>query len=124
MSTHYVEARWTFFSEQSESQWGWVTDLDSRSCILRTDDPIESKRWIRLVMDFRDEKVALVAVGRVTKSEASLEDHYSPQVTLYKMKVEFNYDLDLIFALSKRNLRVFSCRKRNAKSSKELGFLA
>ena len=121
---NYFSTRWDLYSEKTESKAGWVTDLHTQGCTLRTNEPIALQRWVRLIVDCDGTGIALVAVGRIIQSDSALEANFSPEITTYRMTVEFAYDLDLILALSRRNLRVFSCRTRKAKSSSARGFLA
>ena len=69
-------------------------------------------------------------VGRITRRENKLEA-VGDEMTLYRYGIEFTYpgclanqDLDLILALSSKNLSVRSCLMRNNKSSLRSEFLA
>lgn len=118
------KTRWDFFSESSGSKTGWTTELSSTSCLLKTSEPIEFRRWIRMVLVDENTNLSFTAVGRITKCENAFEADLGHEVTLYRYAVEFTYPLDLILALSSKNLSVLSCRTRNMKSSMREGFLA
>ena len=120
----YFTTQWDFYAEKTDNKLGWVTELGPKGCTLSTNERIDHRRWLRMLIHFEESQVHVVAVGLVVKGEQRLEANRGPEVTLYNYQIEFNYDLDLILALSKRNLMVFSCRQRKIKSSIRPGFLA
>jgi hypothetical protein len=120
----YWKTSWDFFSGGSGSKTGYTTDLKETSCVLKTSEPIEFRRWIRMMIRDENTNVSFTAVGRVIRCENSFEASIGSDVTLYRYVVEFTYPLDLSLALSSKNLSVLSCRTRNVKSSMRPGFLA
>ncbi len=120
----FWKTRWDFFSGGTGSKPGYTTDLSPTGCTLKTSEPIEFRRWIRMIIREEKQNLCFTAVGRVVRCENSFEATAGSDVTLYRYVVEFTYPLDLILALSSRNLRVLSCRTRKTKSSMRPGFLA
>lgn len=118
------KTRWDFFSGSTGCKTGRTTELSSNSCVLKTSEPIEFRRWIRMILMDEETNLSFTAVGRITRCENSFEADLGSEVTLYRYTVEFTYPLDLILALSSKNLSVLSCRTRNKKSSIREGFLA
>ena len=119
----YFTTRWDLFAERTQTRLGWVSQLSPKGCVLRANDPIDPQRWLRMVIDFDEVDLSVVAVGWIKDAKKNLGAEASPEVSLYRYEIEFNYDLDLILALSRRNLMVFSCRARNTKSSNARGVL-
>jgi hypothetical protein len=120
----FWKTSWDFFTGGNGSKNGYTTDLKENGCTLKTSEPIEFRRWIRMII--RDERtnVCFTAIGRVVRCENTFEASVGSEVTLYRYLVEFTYPLDLTLALSSKNLSVLSCRTRNTKSSRLPGFLA
>ncbi len=121
-------ASWDYFSGQKGRKWGYIDDVSRGGFLLRTSEPIEHRRWIRVRVDDGESNLSLAWVGQVIRAEQKIEvaraagDQY--EITIYRYGVRFTHpgqlsvqDFDLILALSKRNLSVLSCLSLNSKSS-------
>lgn len=82
---------WDFFSGGSGSKSGYITDLRESGCTLKTVEPIEFRRWIRLLIGDPRSNISFTAVGRVVRCENSFEASVGSEVTLYRYRVEFTY---------------------------------
>jgi hypothetical protein len=122
---------WDYFSDTSGPREGLLTDISRGGCLLKTNELIEPRRWLRMIARSRA-NLHVTLVGRVLRCENVIEAHENSVVTLYRYGIEFTYpadtdgvlpqEPDLIFALSSRNLTVLSCLNRNSKSSRRPGF--
>lgn len=86
---------WDFFSGSNGAKTGYITDLLKTGCTLKTSEPIEFRRWIRMMIRDTRSNVTLTAVGRVVRCENAFEASIGSEVTLYKYKVEFTYPVDV-----------------------------
>ena len=122
---------WDFFSEQTGKKRGHVLNISTQGCLLKTSEHIDSRRWLRLFIHPTQSNVSFTLVGKVVRKRTTLELVTDEDVSLYQYGIGFTYPamlsdqvLDLILALSNKNLSVRSCLNRNAKSSLRPGFLA
>lgn len=82
---------WDFYSGSNGSKSGYITDLHECGCTLKTVEPIEFRRWIRMMIRDQRSNVSFTAVGRVVRCENSFEASIGSEVTLYRYRVEFTY---------------------------------
>jgi hypothetical protein len=82
---------WDFYSGGNGSKSGYITDLAEIGCTLKTVEPIEFRRWIRMLIRDQRTNVSFTAVGRVVRCENSFEASVGSEVTLYRYRVEFTY---------------------------------
>jgi len=122
---------WDLFTDATGSKRGYITNISQGGCLLKSSEPIEHRRWIRLIMNSDYSNLSFSVVGRVNRQENLIEVFGASDTTLYRYGVEFTFpetirdqDLDLILALSNRNLTTRSCFIRNIKSSFRPGSLA
>jgi hypothetical protein len=87
----YWKTSWDFFSEGCGTKSGYVTDLSEAGCTLKTAEPIEYRRWIRMIMREPGTNLSFTAVGRVVRCENAFDASYGSEVTLYSYRVEFTY---------------------------------
>lgn len=84
---------WDFFSGSNGAKTGYTTDLLETGCTLKTNEPIEFRRWIRMMIRDERSNVTLTAVGRVVRCENAFEASVGSEVTLYRYRVEFTYPI-------------------------------
>ncbi len=123
----FRKVRWDFYTASSGPKTGYVTNLSKTGCLMKSNELIDHRRWIRIMLIEEDSNVTYTAVGRIVRCENVLEAVTEDDVTLYRFGIEFtrpNYFACLILDFSKRNLTVRSCRNLNTKSSLRLGFLS
>jgi len=86
-------ANWDFFTSTTGRKLGYLENISVGGCLLRTTDPIEHRRWIRLLVREPDTNFLFTAVGRVLRREDRLESWESDQepgaITLHRYGVEF-----------------------------------
>ena len=123
-------ASFDFFTMGNGRKHGLITDISQGGCLLRSSEPLEPKRFLRMIVQDDERKMGFTLVGRITRRESKLEA-VGDEMTLYRYGIEFTYpgclanqDLDMILALSSKNLSVRSCLMRNNKSSLRSEFLA
>jgi PilZ domain len=116
------KARWDFFTAATGPKHGYVANISKGGCLLKTTELIEHRRWIRILI--QDGDLAHTAVGRIIRCEHAIEAIGDGDISLYRYGIEFvqpcfasTQDLDLILALSSKNLTVRSCLSLNTKSS-------
>ncbi len=114
--------RWDFFTAAQGAKSGYITNISTSGCLLKTTDLIEHRRWIRIMI--QDGTVWHTAVGRVLRCEHAIEAVGENDISLYRYGVEFvqpcfanTQDLPLILALSSKNTIARSWRNLNTKSS-------
>ena len=116
---------WTYFAQSSVKMPGYLEDISRSGCSLKTSQIIECRRWIRLIIQDHSSNLFFTAVGRVTRSQQLVG------LGTFKYGIQFTFPnyfslagIEVISALSRRNLMVRSCLNRNAKSSLRPEFLA
>lgn len=116
-------ASWDFFNGRDGLKAGIISNISQGGCLLKTDEPANHRRWIKLVLNTPGSPIGYTAVGRVLHTMEAMEIFDDGHTTLYRHGVEFTHpthlsyeDLDLIFALSKRNWKIRSCLIRNIRS--------
>lgn len=96
-ATRYGFARradWDFFSAGSGAKPGFLENLSEGGCLLRTTEPIEHRRWIRLVVKDPQRSLWFTAVGRIVRREDRMEAWDDHNVTLYRYGVQFIHALN------------------------------
>jgi hypothetical protein len=91
----FWKTNWDFFSGSSGSKAGYITDLHEKGCTLKTVEPIEFRRWIRMMIHDKSSNVSFTAIGRVVRCENSFEAAAGSNVTLYRYRVEFTYPVPM-----------------------------
>ena len=123
----FRRANWDFFTGSTGRKTGFITNVSKGGCLLKTSDPIDHRRWIRILIEDHASGLYYTMIGRVIRRENAIESISSmndTEITLYRYGIEFTYpnfvsnqDQDLILALSSKNLTVRSCLNLNMKSS-------
>lgn len=120
----FRKVSWDFFTGKTGTKAGFIGNISKGGCLLKTSDPIEHRRWIRLIIRDDFSNMFYSAVGRIVRRQDALESHGSGDVTLYRFGVEFtqpgnplDQDPALILAFSSKNPSVRSCLSLNIKSS-------
>lgn len=132
----FRKATWDFFTGSTGVKSGYLMNISKNGCLLKASDPIEHRRWIRIVIHDHHSNVSFTQIGRIVRREDIVESFESPDtagehdITLYRYGIEFTHpgylsdQEDLILALSSKNLMVRSCLNLNDKSSLRPGSLA
>lgn len=136
----YGTAVWDYFALGTGRKRGDITEISRSGCLLSTTEPIEYRRWIRLIIQDPTSNLSVTAIGRVARRHSALIpiDIHTKNPMLegqnrpvYQHGIEFTHPnyfsegaTDLILALSRRNLTVRSCLNLNSKSPIRPGFLA
>lgn len=121
------EVRWGLYSGGSGTAEGRVEGLTPLGCILRTSEPIEHQRWVRIALT-AGRSLAFTAIGRVISREDRMEDR-DHALTLHRHEVEFVipvnpvfvqriYFSSLILDFESRKATARSSRMRNSRSSR------
>jgi hypothetical protein len=79
---------WDFFTAASGAKTALMANISEGGCLLKSSDPIEHRRWIRLMIREGDSNVFRSAVGRVIRCERGIEAT-AGEITLYRYGVEF-----------------------------------
>jgi hypothetical protein len=122
------KANWDFFTAGCGAKRGYVANISKGGCLMKTDELIEHRRWIRVIVKEGvigpSSNLLITAVGRVIRCEHTIEVMADREITLYRYGVEFvhaspqaSQDFALILALSNKNLSVRSCLNLNIMSS-------
>lgn len=126
---YFRRAVWDFFTGSTGGKSGFIANVSKSGCLLKSADPIDHRRWVRILIE-DDRNVHFSVVGRAVRCENILESISDTEFTLYRYGIQFtqpcflSLQADLTLALSSRNLSVVSCRSLNTKSSLRPGFLA
>lgn len=124
------KADWDYFTGPEGHKQAFITNMSQGGCLLKTSEPIEHRRWLRIMLHDDRSNVTFSLVGRVVRCEEAMETVSEGEFTLYRYGVQFTHPSELslkghlILALSSRNLSVVSCLSLNKKSSLREGFLA
>jgi PilZ domain len=131
----FRRAKWDFFTGNTGRKTGYVMNISRSGCLLKASEPIDHRRWIRVVIHDHPSNLYFTHIGRVIRREDRVESLESPEIdggydiTLHRYGIEFTHpsylttQADLILALSSRNLTVRSCLNLNSKSSLRDGSL-
>lgn len=116
---------WTFFAQGSFKMPGYLKDISRSGCLLKTYQTIECRRWLRFIVQDPSSNLFFTAIGRVVRAQTVVER------TQFEYGIQFTFPnyfslagIDVISALSRRNLMVRSCRSLNSKSPLRPEFLA
>ncbi|MBC7692159.1 MAG: hypothetical protein H7222_10345 [Methylotenera sp.] len=82
-------ADWDFFTAGTGIKSGFLENIGERGCLFRTAEPIEHRRWIRMIVREPVENLLMVLVGRIVRREDKMESWDDRTVTLYRHGVEF-----------------------------------
>lgn len=87
-----TSARWDYLTEPTGRRSAWLCEITETGCVLRTAEPLDSRRWLRLA--YHDEEIGLFRArsGRIIKREDRIEavgDAYDSIVTLHRYQIEF-----------------------------------
>lgn len=88
------KADWDFFTGAMGAKSGYLENVSQGGCLLRTTEPIEHRRWIRLAIKDESSQVYFTAVGRIARREDRLEAWDDREVTLYRYGIEFIHALN------------------------------
>lgn len=128
----FGKVSWDFYANGTGKKIGYLGNLSISGCLLKTSEPIENRRWVRLIIEDAHKNMSVVVIGRVVRQKNSMEIvQGGGDFTLYHYGIEFtspNYfslaGTTFILDLSKTNLSVRSCLNRNSRSPFLPGFLA
>ena len=128
----FTRVHWDFFAQSSSKKSGYIGDISCSGCLLKTNEPIENQRWVRMLIQDDSSNLYVHAVGKIIRQRHMMEIlEGGIDIALYQYGIEFtvpNYfslgGADLILELSKRNLSVRSCLNLNSRSPILPGFLA
>ncbi len=117
------KAIWDFFAQKEGQKSGLILNVSSSGCLMSTSYEIDLRRWLRVLIREESSQLCLVIVGRVVRRDlAPLQFQYGIEFTFPNYFSDAS--TEVIFALSKRNLTVNSCRSLNSRSPIRPGFLA
>src|SRR4051812_30826992 len=83
----FNEAHWDFFTAASGVKAGYLTNVSQTGCLLQTNEPIEHKRWIRVVIKDPEARFWMTLVGRAVRCENKLRALRDEDVALYSYGV-------------------------------------
>jgi hypothetical protein len=87
---------WDFFTRATGAKAAFIENLSDGGCLLRTREPIEHRRWIRLMIRDSGRNVCFAVVGRVLRREDRMEAWDDHDVTLHRFGVEFTTPLNAV----------------------------
>jgi hypothetical protein len=87
-------ADWDFFNSGTGTKTGYIENISQGGCLLRTNDPIEHRRWVRIVVKSAHDNLWFTTVGRVIRRQEQMEAWGDSDVTLYRCGVEFIHPLN------------------------------
>ncbi len=85
---------WDFFTGADGAKKGYLENVSAGGCLLRTNEPIEHRRWIRLVVKDPASSVYFTAVGRICRRDDLLESWEDGSITLHRQGIEFIHALN------------------------------
>jgi len=116
---------WTYFAPGSVKIPGNLNNISHSGCSLQTSQPIECRRWLRIIIQDDLSNLLFIAIGRVIRSQPLAGPHRFQYGIQFTVPNYFSLArTEVISALSKRNLMVRSCLIRNSKSVLRPEFLA
>lgn len=89
--------RWDFFTAANGAKSGYLANLSKGGCLLRTQTPIEHRRWIRMIIKNSTAHLYFSAIGRVIRCTEKMEAWGESDITLYRFGVQFQYEPSLLF---------------------------
>lgn len=129
---YFAKVTWDYFGEKTGSKSGYLGDISNSGCLFKTNEWMDERRWVRLIVEDPTSHLCFTLIGRVVRRNCVMEIiDYGADYTLFQYGIEFTYpnyftfaSTEVIFALSRRNFSVRSCLNLNSKSPICPGFLA
>jgi hypothetical protein len=117
----FRQARWDFFTGSTGMKTGYILNISRSGCLFKTSEPIDHRRWVRIVIQDHHSNVSFSQIGRIVRRENMIEclqlengSTVEHDITLYRYGVEFTHPSYLtareetIAALAHRNLSIRS----------------
>ncbi|MGK5085572.1 hypothetical protein WDW37_19970 [Bdellovibrionota bacterium FG-1] len=90
------DAHWDLFSEACGRKPGYVTELTNYSCSLDTNETIEFRRWIRMLIRDPQSNLMIAAIGCVVRCiNTPPPPTKTGNITAYRYRVEFTFPFNL-----------------------------
>jgi hypothetical protein len=84
------QAGWDFFTGATGMKPCLIENLSTGGCLLRSSEPIQNRRWVRLVLEDQRAQLSRTVVGWVVRLESSIQDEL-PLVQECRSRNEVNY---------------------------------
>ena len=109
-------ADWDFYTAATGAKSGYLDNLSSGGCLLRASEPIEHRRWLRMIVREEENGLWFTTVGRVMRREERMEAWDENNVTLYRYGIEFIQPLNPVILEKIRESQVCcaSCGEASA----------
>lgn len=112
---------WDFFAKGNGRKKGHILNISHSGCLIKTLEPIESRRWIRILISSQPSHPPVLIIGRVVRTKPVKEGN---KILFYYQGIEFTHphyfsvdSTHLILALSRRNFKTASCLSASSKCS-------
>ena len=115
-------ANWDFFTAPEGTRQGWIREIATQHAVLCSTQPIEERRWIRVVLhaDYGiGGGVSGAAFARVTEQQEIIDLWEDDTLTLYRHVLEWvrPIELEWVAALTSRKWNLCACSNLIAKES-------
>lgn len=87
-------ADWDFFTYATGAKRGYLENISQGGCLLRTEEAIEHRRWIRLIVRETENNLCFTSVGRVIRREDKIQPWDEKTMTLHRYGIEFIHKLN------------------------------
>jgi len=85
---------WDFFTSPSGGKSGIIDNVSQGGCLLRTDETIDHRRWVRILVKEARHNIWFTSVGRIMRREDKMESWDQHGITLYRYGIEFVHPLN------------------------------
>ncbi|MEN9723858.1 MAG: hypothetical protein RJB38_1844 [Pseudomonadota bacterium] len=101
---------WDYFTRPEGNKGGYLRDMTSQMFTLCTNQGIDERRWIRLLISHPSKPMALVLRGRIVSSTPSIDCWPNEQLTLFRSQVQLFEELSPLWLDALHNLSLCACR--------------
>ena len=119
----FSKAYWDFFAEGVGKKIGYLGNISNSGCLLKTNQAIENRRWIRLLIKVDERTLYFAVVGRVIRRQNIMEvTQDGNDLTLYHHGIEFTYPkyLNTVQVLEESGNRLLEAEARTLVSPKSV----
>ena len=115
-------ANWDFFTAPDGAKRAWIRELDLHQAVLCSTQPIEERRWIRVILHADHETgqgLSRAAFARVTEQQEIIDLWEDDTLTLYRHVLEWVRPLEAewVSALTSREWNLCACSNLIPKES-------
>lgn len=100
-------AEWDYFTASTGAKLGFIENLSEGGCLLRANESIGHRRWIRIILKNESKSLWFTCVGRVLHRQDRIEPWDEFQITLYRYGIQLTHSVNPLLLQQIRNATLF-----------------